>query len=1028
MTITFRCRLVATLVAGIMKVALAEGSGPWRIYGPSDGLAASPTLSVTASPRGLLWARHGSGGAISWLDGFQIHALPAPDQGGFPVYESRSGQIWSLHPEGLVEFRRDQWVPYPVPAIRDEFRSNSLRLVRPIPLLPAERDHVLVLLSDRLVKFSASQRTTDLLRRADDTRLGRFNDLVEARDGGAWLAGSKGLARLPSPLRRISTDSPWTELMPNPEWQVQDLEHPIEDDDGGVTVVANSLSSSNRVLLYYNGQNWESPIPAPDRIRQAWRTPDQTFLAISRRALWKWEADHWETVPFSSNSNPPPQLFDVAVQPNGLFWLATSDGLVRYSPPTWRAPPGLPAARVVTGGVVEDLQGRVWFGTREGLIVVRDRKWELVPWPDAPNTPVTAHESLHLLNGAQPAFRQDGRLGIYHPSTGRFQTFAPASGRQVLAVLGSLLNGNLWVQTTPPGATGRFRLESFDGQAFTPVLEPGADWTLGRTLYFVHEAEDKGIWIGGSEGIGFVDLRVEPHVVSRDLPGGPITALLETSRGRVWCGGQNGVFEFDGRNWLHLPAAPMRVKTLRKALDAGIWAATGQGAFRFLDGSWVANSTAEGLSARELLDVWPDRQGNVWAVSTAGIDQFHPAADVDPPAGSISAPSNPREISTSDRMKILFSGRDKWDQTTADRLLYSHRLDERSWTPYSTNEGVTLTNLLAGPHRVDVRAMDRTWNEMPEAASHEFIAVVPWFQEPRLLAMTAAGLVIIAGLTALAVNRHLRLRKSYGEVGRIVELRTRELERANEELLHSQKMRALGTLAAGIAHDFNNILSIIKGSAQIIEAHPDDLEKVRTRVDRIKTVVGQGTSIVNAMLGLSRVSSRKQSECDVNQLVAETARLLGDQFLKGATIRLETAPAVPRIEAATELIRQLLLNLIINAADATNGQGEIVLRTEVVEHLPAGLVLTPDKAARFVGIGVGDTGPGIPPEILSRIFEPFFTTKALSTNRGTGLGLSMVYEIAKELGYGIEVDSLPGQGTTFTILLPVPAESAGSGT
>ena len=99
--------------------------------------------------------------------------------------------------------------------------------------------------------------------------------------------------------------------------------------------------------------------------------------------------------------------------------------------------------------------------------------------------------------------------------------------------------------------------------------------------------------------------------------------------------------------------------------------------------------------------------------------------------------------------------------------------------------------------------------------------------------------------------------RSYAEVEKKVAERTRELEVANRQLLHSQKMNALGTLAAGIAHDFNNILSIIKGSAQIIEDNLDNHGKVRTRVDRINTVVEQGAGIVKAMLGFSRDSDEQ---------------------------------------------------------------------------------------------------------------------------------------------------------------------------
>src|SRR5687768_15002569 len=113
---------------------------------------------------------------------------------------------------------------------------------------------------------------------------------------------------------------------------------------------------------------------------------------------------------------------------------------------------------------------------------------------------------------------------------------------------------------------------------------------------------------------------------------------------------------------------------------------------------------------------------------------------------------------------------------------------------------------------------------------------------------------------------------------KIVAQRTRELERANRELLHSQKMRALGTMAAGIAHDFNNILSIIKGSAQIIENNVDDKEKIRTRVSRIQMVVEQGAIIVKALLGLGTQNEQELVDCDLRDLLHQTRKLLSDRF------------------------------------------------------------------------------------------------------------------------------------------------------
>ena len=165
--------------------------------------------------------------------------------------------------------------------------------------------------------------------------------------------------------------------------------------------------------------------------------------------------------------------------------------------------------------------------------------------------------------------------------------------------------------------------------------------------------------------------------------------------------------------------------------------------------------------------------------------------------------------------------------------------------------------------------MDRNCNIDPNPARFEFVVVLPWYKESRLVLILIAGLGAVLFFAGLAFNRHRQLVHSYAEVERKVAQRTQELEVANRQLLHSQKMNALGALAAGIAHDFNNILSIIKGSAQIIEDNLDNPGKVRTRVDRINTVVEQGAGIVKGMLGFSRESPEPPAPCDLNTILNE---------------------------------------------------------------------------------------------------------------------------------------------------------------
>lgn len=286
-----------------------------------------------------------------------------------------------------------------------------------------------------------------------------------------------------------------------------------------------------------------------------------------------------------------------------------------------------------------------------------------------------------------------------------------------------------------------------------------------------------------------------------------------------------------------------------------------------------------------------------------------------------------------------------------------------------------------------------------------------------MLALGGVTLAIITGV--LVLRRHWRLITALVTTEALVTRRNRELELAQAELIHGQKMRALGTLAAGIAHDFNNLLSIIRMANKLTAREAKDNPEIQDNSADIEQAVEQGKTVVRSMLGFGREPSGQVVAFSLPELVEDSVALLSKQFLTGITLTLELDRTCPPIHGSKGRLEQILLNLLVNASEAMNGEGKLLIAARLVTHLPDQLVLRPKDATRHLELIVADSGPGIAPEIVARIFEPFFTTKIAGAQRGTGLGLSMVYTIAQQDGLGIHVETAPGEGTVFRILIPI---------
>jgi PAS domain S-box-containing protein len=292
------------------------------------------------------------------------------------------------------------------------------------------------------------------------------------------------------------------------------------------------------------------------------------------------------------------------------------------------------------------------------------------------------------------------------------------------------------------------------------------------------------------------------------------------------------------------------------------------------------------------------------------------------------------------------------------------------------------------------------------------VRIKPRDREPFAVVLTA-----VRDLDAQ--SRTARLRWTIRDVS-TTKAAEEALRASEERLRHSQRLEAVGRLAGGIAHSFNNLLAAISFQCELLcEAIPED-DARRDHVEEIQRAGERAASLARQLLAYGRKQTLQPRVLSLNQVIREMAPML--RRLIGEHIRLEIQldPADGAVHVDLGQLEQVLLNLAVNARDALSAGGTLRLAAESLDL--AGGEVAELPAGPYVRLTVADTGPGMAPEVMEHLFEPFFTTK--ERGEGTGLGLATVYGIVHQSGGHIQVESDPGQGTRFMILLPQAVEGA----
>ncbi|HTA29233.1 MAG TPA: hypothetical protein VK731_02035, partial [Candidatus Cybelea sp.] len=613
------------MLPALAFVVLTRGYGqpaaPWREFNEAQGFPDSSFRSVTVAENGVILAVSSVAARLSLFDGYEAKSFPLPP-GAARAYQSPSGQLWTLTPQGLWTMKDQQWKLYPLPD------QASFPAADQITLCPIRFNVVLCLMPDRLLECNAEDAAAfrvKILRDAKDANIGRFICMVTGVEDDLWILGERGLARLAGPRRSLTTSSAWREFIPPASLHLQHLQHP-QPDENGVTLVADSSEDGTSRVVRFDGERWQTNSLGAAHFSFAWRGPDNSYWAASSNQLF-----HGDAAELGAHAGLSlRQYYDAGMDWRGTFWLATSAGLVRFSPNPWQPVP----ADGTVGAAVQSL--------------ANDGRWP-------------------ALGGPIARFDMD-------PS--RAAVITSAQDATGLKPIGLLKDGRVCCATARThDSNQRNRLAVFDGTNFRslPIFVPQQAAT--STLSCLLTTQSGDLWLAGDFGTAYLHGRWTLFPASESGAPEGVSHLAELASGQIRCASREKIWSFDGKNWSLVRAGFHHLNAMLCARDGGVWVGEDSGVTRFSKGHWIENGLAEGLGGVAVGALCEDQRGGIWAAEGRNVSLYHPEADSDPPLTIITPMSEKeRRIPEDGVMIVKFGGRDKWNTTAPQRLLYSYRL------------------------------------------------------------------------------------------------------------------------------------------------------------------------------------------------------------------------------------------------------------------------------------------------------------------------------------------------------------------
>jgi len=939
-----------------------DGRG-WTLYAGQDSLPGVPAHRLRVARDGSVWAATQQGLFRfdgRWSSPQALRGLPCYD-----LWEARDGSLWVATSWGAARLLGQGTVTFYATAASLDALQRAL---------PGRISEVKVIPDSLTAEVSGLDLSSICQDREGSIWLGFRNAPLalryEAR-GERWQAfrvgegtpsgaGTRLFSRPAGPLWATSGDRGTVRRFDGQAWER--VRFTFADPASAKSAAGSALIEGRDGTLWVGGEGFVLAL-----------RPDRRTLYRSRR------------IPI------PGPVLDLMEGRDGSLFVGTPDGVLRYEGSTDRYQPfeGLHIA-------FQARDGSLWFVSQDSALVRRDgSEWTRHGVSEGViDAPVCVLEDAQGVIWAAGSHRGAAAVCRLRGGSWARQTFPEAAPRLTSACL---LADTLWFGAGGAQAGQTGGLLSFQGTRWQRLgqdrLRVGDIRALAGTRF--------GLWVGGSRGLRRVSGQAWDRVEEpKAFPRG-VSALHAAPDGDLWVHTGDEVLRYDGQAWQahpcpHDPLAPPGPAWIASTCDGAVWT-SGQDAHsaRRFDGRQWSRKAVDlkaGVSGAGMLE---DREQGLWF---NGLGKTQPPGpwrtlrylpDRDPPETLLKDPI--AFVPPPGQAAFAWSGKDPFDDTPEQDLLYAYRIDGGAWSPFLGQTRLSLSALSDGFHSIEVRARDRDLHIDPTPATHWFRVVPPLWKNKYALGLLLF-LVLIIGVQAARLSRANR------------SLQT--LDRLKSEFVSLVSHDLRTPLAAAQVH-IDNLLDGLKGPLTAPQTR--SLHHVKGSVDRLGRMIED-------LLDLSRIEAGQlvlsPETFDLHQAVHEVVEGLRPvAHQKGLDLR-PLSPSDPvGVRADWDRIVQVLTNLLGNALKFTPAGGRVEVHIEQTDGVAQ--------------VCVWDTGPGIPPDQHEAIFERFHQLQ--KEGQGTGLGLSISKELIEMHKGRLWVEGQVGQGSRFLFTLPQdkPPEPAG---